>query len=209
MNTRVIKVIPHAVMILLIVATVLPAGAAQRVALVIGNSQYESAPLANPVNDATDMAAALTRLGFTVILKKNASQEAMEEALEDFGNRLKRGGVGLFFYAGHGIQANGANYLIPVGARLKKESDLKYRAIDAGRILDEMQNANNGTNIVILDACRDNPFSRSFRSAGRWFEHHCFGAAGHLYHIFHKPRQRRRRRRRAATAPIPNPFSRI
>ncbi len=166
MNTFV-KIIPFSVLVSLIVFFSITAGAAQRVALVIGNSQYESAPLANPVNDAADMAAALTRLGFTVILKKNASQESMEEAFEDFGNRLKKGGVGLFFYAGHGIQANGVNYLIPIGARIKKESDLKYRAIDAGRILDEMQNANNGTNIVILDACRDNPFSRSFRSASR------------------------------------------
>src|SRR5512145_943320 len=153
--------------VLLIVFWAMPAVAIERVALVIGNSSYENAPLANPVNDASDMAAALTKMGFDVILKKNAGLETMEEALEDFGNRLKRGGVGLFYYAGHGIQAYGANYLIPVGARIKKESDLKYRAVDAGRILDEMSNANNGMNIVILDACRDNPFGRSFRSGSR------------------------------------------
>ncbi len=87
--------------------------------------------------------------------------------IADFGNRLKRGGVGLFYYAGHGLQANGVNYLIPVGARIEKESDVKYETVDAGRILDEMANANNGLNIVILDACRDNPYSRSFRSASR------------------------------------------
>lgn len=144
-----------------------PAAAEQRLALVIGNSHYETAPLANPVNDASDMAATLRNLGFTVILKKNANLEMMEEAIEDFGVRLRKGGVGLFFYAGHGIQVYGSNYLIPVGAKIKKESDVKYRAIDTGRILDEMDNAGNGMNIVILDACRDNPFSRSFRSGTR------------------------------------------
>lgn len=154
-------------MAILVLLSAQPACALERVALVIGNSNYESAPLANPVNDAADLAASLKRMGFTVILKKNANIEVMEEALEDFGNRLKKGGVGLFFYAGHGIQASGANYLIPVGAKIKKESDLKYRAMDAGRILDEMGNANNSMNIVILDACRDNPFSRSFRSSNR------------------------------------------
>ncbi len=143
------------------------AGAERRIALVIGNSSYETGPLKNPVNDATDMAAALQKLGFTVILKKNANLQTMEEALEDFGNRLKRGGVGLFYYAGHGIQMNGANYLIPVGTKINKESDIRYKGLDAGRILDEMANANNGLNIVMLDACRDNPFARSFRSAAR------------------------------------------
>ncbi|HLZ18018.1 MAG TPA: caspase domain-containing protein, partial [Smithellaceae bacterium] len=141
--------------------------AQQRVALVIGNSNYETGPLVNPANDASDMASALRKLGFTVILKKDANLEIMEEAMEDFGNRLKKGGVGLFFYAGHGVQVYGSNYLIPVGAKIKKESDIKYRAVDAARILDEMDNAGNGMNIVILDACRDNPFGRSFRSASR------------------------------------------
>jgi len=143
------------------------ADAERRIALVIGNSSYNTGPLKNPVNDATDMAAALQKLGFTVILKKNANLQTMEEALEDFGNRLKRGGVGLFYYAGHGIQANGANYLIPIGVKINKESDIRYKGLDAGRILAEMENANNGLNIVMLDACRDNPFARSFRSAAR------------------------------------------
>ena len=139
----------------------------QRTALVIGNGAYSSGPLKNPVNDATDMANALQKLGFKVILKKNASLETMEEAIEDFGNRLKRGGVGLFYYAGHGVQVNGVNYLIPVGANVNKESDVRFKAFDTGRILAEMENANNGLNIVLLDACRDNPFGKSFRSASR------------------------------------------
>jgi len=143
------------------------AAAEQRIALVIGNSAYGSGPLKNPVNDAADMAAALQKLGFKVVLKRNANLETMEEAIADFGNKLKRGGVGLFYYAGHGVQMNGINYLIPVNAKINKESDVRYRAIDAGQILDEMANANNGMNIVVLDACRDNPFGKSFRSASR------------------------------------------
>ncbi len=138
-----------------------------RLALVIGNGNYPSARLINPVNDATDMAATLKRLGFTVILKKNARHQEMEEAIRDFGNRLKRGGVGLFFYAGHGLQISGQNYLIPIGARINRETDVKFQAVDAEMVLDEMANAGNNLNIVILDACRDNPFSRSFRSASR------------------------------------------
>jgi len=87
--------------------------------------------------------------------------------MEEFGNRLKRGGVGLFYFAGHGVQIGGGNYLLPIGVKVRKESDVKYQAIDANRILDEMANANNGLNIVILDACRDNPYGRNFRNASR------------------------------------------
>lgn len=139
----------------------------QRTALVIGNSSYSSGPLRNPVNDATDMAVALRKAGFTVVLKKDASLQTMEESIEDFGNRLKRGGVGLFYYAGHGVQVNGVNYLIPIGATVNKESDVRFKAFDVGRVLAEMENANNGLNIVLLDSCRDNPFGKSFRSASR------------------------------------------
>lgn len=145
----------------------LPAATEQRTALVIGNSSYSSGPLKNPVNDAADMAAMLKKLGFSVTLKKNASLQEMEEAIEVFGNHLKRGGVGLFYYAGHGVQVNGVNYLLPIGAKINKEADVRYRAVDANKILDEMDTANNGLNIVMLDACRDNPFTRSFRNASR------------------------------------------
>ena len=154
-------------LIVLIYPSSLIAATERRTALVIGNSAYSSGPLKNPVNDATDMAKSLQKLGFTVNLKKNADLQTMEEAIEDFGNHLKRGGVGLFYYAGHGVQVGGDNYLIPVGARINKESDVRFKAFDAGRILAEMENANNGVNIVLLDACRDNPFGKSFRSASR------------------------------------------
>src|SRR5512146_2726525 len=94
----------------------------QRVALVIGNSADKEAPLKNPANDATDMAATLRAIGFTVTLKTNADSRQMRAAVREFAQSLKRGGVGLFYFAGHGIQSrNGRNYLIPVGAFLKDE----------------------------------------------------------------------------------------
>jgi uncharacterized caspase-like protein len=139
----------------------------QRIALVIGNSAYSSGHLKNPVNDATDMATALKKTGFSVTLKKNANLREMLETIEDFGNTLKRGGTGLFYYAGHGVQVGGANYLLPIGTRINKEGDVRYEAVDVGRILTEMETANNGLNIVILDACRDNPFGNTFRSSSR------------------------------------------
>jgi uncharacterized caspase-like protein len=140
----------------------------KRLALVIGNSDYLMSPLQNPVNDATDIAKALDELGFEVILRTDATLKEMDTAISAFGRKLeKNSGVGLFYYAGHGIQSQGRNYLIPVAARLERESNLKYETIDVGRVLDEMAYAKNGLNIVILDACRDNPLSRSFRSGKR------------------------------------------
>lgn len=136
----------------------------RRSALVIGNGSYKSAPLRNPVNDAKDMANALRKLGFTVIHKQNATQREMETSIRKFGERLRKGGVGLFYYAGHGLQVNGINYIIPLGAEIREETDVKYEAVDAGRVLDAMYNAGNALNIVILDACRDNPLARGFRS---------------------------------------------
>ena len=138
----------------------------QRVALVIGNSAYKEAPLRNPANDATDMAATLRGLGFSVTLKTNADTRQMRAAIREFAQSLKRGGVGLFYFAGHGVQSrNGRNFLIPVGAYLKDEFELEDEAVDANRVLAGMEEAGNRVNIVILDACRNNPFSRSWRSA--------------------------------------------
>ena len=141
--------------------------AERRQALVIGNGGYSSSPLKNAVNDAADIAANLQRLGFSVILKKNVSHQEMEDAILEFGEHLKKGGVGLFFYAGHGVQKDSRNYLIPIGARINKDTDIKFQAVDAELVLAEMGNAGNNLNIVILDACRDNPFSKSFRSSSR------------------------------------------
>ncbi len=137
----------------------------ERVALVIGNSTYKDAPLRNPANDAADMAKVLTQLGFTVSELQNASRIEMIEAFDDFGRKLHRGGVGLFYYAGHGVQVKGLNYLIPIGATIKKSLHVEFEAVDVNRVLAEMEDADNRVNIVILDACRNNPYERRFRSA--------------------------------------------
>ncbi len=138
-----------------------------RHALIIGNSAYKTAPLKNPVKDARDMAALLGTLGFNVTLKLDAGQKEMEEAVREFGQALRKGGVGLFYFAGHGLQVQGNNYLVPVDAKIQTESDVRFECVDAGRVLGKMEDAGNTLNIVILDACRNNPFSRGFRSAER------------------------------------------
>ncbi|MGE4264686.1 MAG: caspase family protein [Desulfovibrio sp.] len=136
-----------------------------RTALVIGNSAYKSAPLKNPANDARDMAQALKALGFDVTLLVDANHQKMESAVRDFGLALRKGGVGLFYFAGHGLQVGGENYLVPVDAAIQSESDVKYGCLNAGLVLGKMEDAGNGLNLIILDACRNNPFSRGFRSA--------------------------------------------
>jgi len=139
-----------------------------RLALVVGNAAYKSSPLRNPVNDAHDITRTLNQLGFEVIHKENANQRTMENAISRFGRQLrKQGGVGLFYFAGHGIQVKGRNYLIPVDAKIETESDVRFEAVDAGRVLGKMEDAGNDLNIVILDACRDNPFARSFRTSSK------------------------------------------
>ena len=140
---------------------------AGRLALVIGNGAYQTARLKNPLNDAEDMAATLRKLGFKVVLKKNANQRTMEDTIRYFGKQLRGGGIGLFYFAGHGMQVDGRNYLIPINAKIDSESDVKYEAVDAGRVLGKMEDAENQINIVILDACRNNPFSRNFRTSER------------------------------------------
>ncbi|MBU1040945.1 MAG: SUMF1/EgtB/PvdO family nonheme iron enzyme [Proteobacteria bacterium] len=137
----------------------------RRVALIIGNSAYKDAPLKNPVNDARDMAAALKKLGFEATLLTDATMQQMESAVREFGLKLRQGGMGLFYYAGHGVQVGGNNYLVPVKAVIQSESDVKYGCLDAGLVLGKMEDAGNGLNLIILDACRNNPFARSFRSA--------------------------------------------
>jgi len=136
-----------------------------RVALVIGNAGYRKDPLANPINDARAMSASLRQLGFTVIALENASQKQMHDGVRQFGDSLK-GGVGLFYYAGHGVQVKGRNYLVPVDADITREDEVPYKAFDIGQVLDKLESAKNPLNIVILDACRNNPFVRESRGGG-------------------------------------------
>jgi formylglycine-generating enzyme required for sulfatase activity len=138
----------------------------RKIALVIGNSAYTVSPLKNPANDARLMADTLRSLGFIVDERTNLGQGEMKTAIEAFGRSIKKGGVGLFYYAGHGMQVNGRNYLIPVDTDIQGEAEVDIKAVDAGAVLAKMDMAQNVMNIVILDACRNNPFTRSFRSSG-------------------------------------------
>jgi uncharacterized protein (TIGR02145 family) len=139
----------------------------KRLALVIGNSAYEyGGILKNPVNDAYAMKRVLSDIGFDVLEYYNLNQGDMKKAIDDFGVELRRYDVGLFFYAGHGLQANGYNYLIPVDANLMSERYVEYDCVQADRVLGNMDASDAAVKIVILDACRNNPFERSWtRSA--------------------------------------------
>ena len=148
---------------------VLPAAAEKRVALVVGNSAYVHAnPLPNPVNDAGDMAKALTEVGFEVILGLDLAKPAFDAKVRDFARALEKADVAVFFYAGHGLQASGRNYLVPVDASLQVERDLDFEAVSVDFVLKQMEIDREGkTNVVFLDACRDNPLARNLaRSMG-------------------------------------------
>ena len=138
----------------------------KRLALVIGNSSYPNAFLANPENDAREMKDILLQYGFDVLEYANLSQTRMKMAMDEFGDKLKNYDVGLFFYAGHGIQSKGYNYLVPIDANIKSEEQVEYDCVQADRILALMEASGTDVNIIILDACRNNPFERSWtRSA--------------------------------------------
>jgi uncharacterized caspase-like protein len=153
------------VLLVLSLASVAVAAPERRVALVIGNSAYADAPLRNPLNDARAIAATLRDLNFDVMLLENADRTKMQRATLEFGRKLSADVVGLFYYAGHGVQVKGINYLIPVNALANSEEEIEVEAVDVNYVLARMATARNQFNIVILDACRNNPFERSFRSA--------------------------------------------
>ena len=142
--------------------------AEDRVALLIGNNNYGSAPLRNAVNDARDLGDALKDLGFKVILRENASRKEMIDAIREFGVALEGANVALFFYAGHGMQFKDRNYLIPIDIAMGSEEDVTFFALDVQQVFDRMERARTRNNFIILDACRDNPFASSFKvtSAG-------------------------------------------
>jgi uncharacterized caspase-like protein len=133
--------------------------AERRVALVIGNGSYKSAPLKNPVNDAEAMSTALKGLGFEVILKEDASLNTMIDAMRDFSRRAQQAQVRVFYFAGHGMQVRGRNYLVPVDAVMQNEEDVARNSADVNDLLDRLGQMKTGLNIVILDACRNNPFT--------------------------------------------------
>jgi uncharacterized caspase-like protein/tetratricopeptide (TPR) repeat protein len=144
-----------------------PVMAGTRLALVIGNGRYANVPaLENPANDAADFARALRSVGFDVIEQNDASRETMTKALGDFSARLHGADVALFFYAGHGMQMNGENYLLPVDANIQTAADLRFKTIVLADIQQEMESSGR-VNIIILDACRNNPFADRLAQSGR------------------------------------------
>ena len=143
------------------------AHAEKRVALVIGNSAYQNtAQLKNPRSDAEDMSAALKRLGFEVISGVDLDDRGMSQKVRDFARSLEGTETALFFYAGHGLQAKGQNYLLPVNAALKTESDLDFETVSLDLVMKQMQRSAR-VSLVFLDACRDNPLSRSLSASSR------------------------------------------
>lgn len=139
------------------------AQAERRIALVVGNAAYTSAgALANPVNDASDIASALKVLGFEVISGTDLDKRSFDIKLREFSRALPKSDVALFFYAGHGLQVSGRNFLVPVDAQLQGERDLDFEGVSLDFILKQMELERDGkTSIVLLDACRDNPLARN------------------------------------------------
>jgi hypothetical protein len=153
-------------LVLLCIGGAAPALAEARLALVIGNSAYKVGALANPRNDAALMADSLREVGFEVTTLSDATKDQMKQALLAFSRKLREtGAVGLFYYAGHGVQLRGENFVIPVDADIQNEAEVEFLALNVNEFLSAMERTSNQINIVILDACRNNPFARSFRSA--------------------------------------------
>lgn len=148
-----------------------PAWANKKVALVVGNAAYSKAPLRNPVNDARAMARQLRAKGFDVLLRENVTKTQFADAVADFGEKLAAGDTALFFYAGHGLQVQGRNYLLPVDARITNEQRVRLEAMDVEAVLDQTVAARASVSMLILDACRNNPFERRFRSTGAGLAH--------------------------------------
>jgi hypothetical protein len=144
-----------------------PALAAGKLALVIGNGKYANATeLPNPPNDATDMTATLTGMGFEVVSAIDATKAGMDDKIREFAEKSETADVTLFFYAGHGMQVNGVNYLIPIDAKLASQTALDFETVNAENIISYMS-SDTRAGLVFLDACRDNPLSRSFQKKSR------------------------------------------
>lgn len=144
-----------------------PAGQGRRLALVVGNSTYLSNPLTNPANDATDIAAALKAADFSVTLVTDADSAAMDQAVAQFARDLKGADTGLFYYAGHGVQVDGVNFLIPVSPRIDDAATAKAKSLAVDTVVAKMEQSGVRTALVFLDSCRDNPFPGASRSGTR------------------------------------------
>ena len=155
----------------------------KRVALIIGNSDYSAAvgPLRNPVNDARTMAEALEEVGFEVTRLENVKYREMREAVRDFGSRLRKSDAALFYFSGHGVQFEGGNYLLPIGAEIEIPGHISYEALSENEVLAEMEGGTKDrVNLVIVDACRNNLVTRGFRSASKGLAQPEFHPSGSL-----------------------------
>ncbi len=137
--------------------------AERRVALLIGNNAYNASPLQNAVNDARDLGAALRNLGFTTVVRENATRREMIEAIREFGDTIAGADAALFFYSGHALQFKDRNFLVPVDSEMRSEEDIALFSLDVAAVFDRMERARTARNILILDACRDNPFAGTFK----------------------------------------------
>jgi uncharacterized caspase-like protein len=156
---------------LIVFSPIVSIAQASRVALVIGNSTYQNIPqLDNPKNDAGLIANTLRDLGFTLIggsAQLDLDKPSFDAAVQRFGAQLRGADVGLFFYAGHGVQVRGSNYLVPIGANPTREADVDFQMVDVSLVLRQMEDSGTKLNLVVLDACRNNPFGgRGLRATG-------------------------------------------
>ncbi|MDD5175859.1 MAG: caspase family protein [Sterolibacterium sp.] len=155
-------------LILVLLATAAGAAPEKRVALVIGNDRYQDVPrLEKAANDARAVGQQLQQVGFEVLSYSNLSRREMNQAIGQFVDKVAGGGVGVFFYAGHGVQAGGSNFLLPVDIKVKNEQDLVDEAVDMQRVLERLADAKAKLSLLVIDACRDNPFKKAYgRSIG-------------------------------------------
>jgi len=160
---------------------------AARLALVIGNKDYKVGALKNPVNDALAMSQTLTELGFAVTTVKNLRRDDIGRTVDGFASRIKAGDDVVVFYAGHGVQVKGVNYLPAVDANIAVESDVALNSLNLNQLLDRLDEAKSGVRLLLIDACRDNPYSRSFRSGSRGLARVEGAPSGTLMHFATRP----------------------
>lgn len=164
-KVRTMRLIMSCILSILFSSAVFAQSKENRVALVVGNSAYKSAPLRNPTNDAKDMAVKLKGMGFTVIERNNLTVKQIGSTLREFRSKLTPGSVALVYYAGHGLQIKGENYFPTVDAEIAGEEDVSNQSLAMRQIMDVLEGAKTRLNLIFLDACRNNPYQRSFRSS--------------------------------------------
>lgn len=161
------KYVNYSLLLTLFFSVAFPVSAGKRVALVIGNADYsiDNGRLANPVNDAKSLTERLREIGFKVLYKPNlANREAMETAVEDFSSQISDAEVALFYYSGHGVQRDGKNYLMPTQAKINNARQIRHRAMSVSFLMDEVTTNTQGLSLIILDACRNDPYPHDSRS---------------------------------------------